>query len=101
MNDPATKKTMNDLPKGRFVAIVQNNHKGEDGNAAFEIYGTEIGMEITEYTRNNADNDTQGAPALVLRTPGEGSGKEPYLPLTLHDTNFATTKAIVDSIIKP
>lgn len=93
----ATKEQLEKMASGKVVAIVSNLFKGASGEAAFEVYGEEIGLEVQELERSLADVDTQGAFNLVLRTPE--IAKEAHLPATLYDTDYATTKAIVDGLI--
>lgn len=97
LNSPAAKAQLQRLDGAKVVALVQNNHKGEDGNAAFEIYGYETGLRLQELTRTIADAETQGAYNVVIRN--DEVSRPSSLPQTLWDTDFATTKAIVDSLI--
>jgi hypothetical protein len=85
------------LDGAKVVALVQNNHKGEDGNAAFEIYGYETGLRLQELERVIADAENQGAYTVTIRN--DEVSRPSSLPHTLWDTDFATTKAIVDSLI--
>jgi hypothetical protein len=94
---PAIKEQIEAKAKGRLVAITQNNFKGATGNAAFEIHGMDIGLELVEAESNKSDAETQGAYVLTLRTPE--NFKESHLPATLFDTDFATTKAVVDGLL--
>ena len=93
----AVKAQLENLVKGNFVAIIQNNYKGASGSACFEVYGEEVGMEIQELARIISDAETQGAFSIVMKTPEEV--KEGHLPATLFDTSFAATKAVVDALI--
>lgn len=97
LNSPAAKAQLQRLDGAKVVALVQNNHKGEDGNAAFEIYGYETGLRLQELARVIADSETQGAYNVVVRN--DEVSRPSSLPQTLWDTDFATTKAIVDSLI--
>lgn len=83
--------------KGRFIAIVENNYTGEDGNGSFELYGKIQGLEISELTRSSSDADTQGAYVITLTSPADQ--KEPALPASIFDTSYAVTKAMVDSLL--
>jgi hypothetical protein len=97
LNSPAAKAQLKKLDGAKVVALVQNNHKGEDGNAAFEIYGYETGLRLQELERVIADSETQGAYNVNIRN--DEVSRPSSLPQTLWDTDFATTKAIVDSLI--
>lgn len=96
-NDAATKEILNQLDGGLFVAILQNNHKGAAGAAAFEIYGLQTGLRLQELERIIADAETQGAYNLLLKN--DDISKPSTLPHALFDTDFATTKAIVDGLL--
>ena len=88
----------NDLEKGadgQYIAIVENFHKGTDGNAAFEIYGLDNGMELSELSRDPNSADTQGAFAIKFSSE---INSEPRMPATLFLTDYATTKAIYDTL---
>lgn len=94
---PAVKAFIEDMAKGKFVAISQNNFKGATGNAAFDIHGLDVGLELVEALGDKSDAETQGAPVLTLRTPE--LFKEPHLPATLFITSFAASKAVVDGLL--
>lgn len=94
---PDEKDQYERLAKGRVQAIVLNNFRGDDGVAAYELYGLGVGLKARELERIGADTETQGAYNIVLRTPDEV--KEPNLPNSIFLTNFATTKALVDALL--
>lgn len=96
-NIPDTKKQIEALSKGRFVAIIENNYQGDDGNAAFELYGKKVGLEATVIEANKNDADSQGAWVITLATPE--TTKEPNAPATVFITNYATTKALVEALV--
>lgn len=96
-NSPDVKKQLDLLRLGKVVAIIQNNHKGTSGNAAFEVYGHSSGLELVECTRTVADNDTQGGYACVLRNSEKS--RENSLPYSIFITSYSVTKALVDSLI--
>jgi hypothetical protein len=96
-NSPQAKAQLQKLDGAKVVALVQNNHKGEDGNAAFEIYGYETGLRLQELERVIADSELQGAYNVNIRN--DEVSRPSSLPHTLWDTDFATTKAIVDSLV--
>lgn len=95
--DAATKETLEEITKGRFVAIVQNNYKGNAGASAFEVYGGDAGMICTVMGADPANADTQGAYSITLASLAPSL--EPHLPATIFITNYATTKAIVDGLV--
>jgi len=96
-NTPESKQQIENIKDGLFVAIIENKYRGVDGNAAFEVYGLDIGLELVEATRNPNDSDTGGAHDLLLQTPEETP--EGHLPATFFDTNYNTTKAIIDALL--
>ena len=96
-SNAATKQQIEKMAKGKMVAVIENNYKGADGEGAFEVYGEDSGLELQELERTLADVDTQGAYHLVLRT--SEFSKEPHLPATIFITDYATTKAVVDSLL--
>ena len=95
--DSDTKEQLEKLAKGKVVAIVENNWKGDDGKGAFEAYGVETGLFLQELERTLADADTQGAYNLVLRSSEQS--KESHLPATIWSSSYAITKGIVDALL--
>lgn len=96
---PDTKKVLQEMAKGRVVAIVQNNWKGDSGEGAFEVYGWETGLEVQELSRTIADAETGGAFNIVLRNnevsiPGT-------LPHTLDLGGFTTTLNTINGWLTP
>jgi len=96
-NSPTVKQQIEALAKGKYVAIVENNHQGDEGNAAFEVYGDESGLELAESERIVTDTDSQGAYTLTLRT--SEYAREGHLPATFFLTDYATTKALVVGLL--
>ena len=96
-NSAAVKSEIEKLPQGKYVAIIENNFKGDAGECSFEVYGRDSGMEVQELTRILADADTQSAYNLILRS--SEYAREGHLPSTLYLTSYAITKAIVDSLL--
>jgi energy-converting hydrogenase Eha subunit E len=95
--DGATKKELEALAQGLVVAVVEWKYKGTGGNAAFEVYGREQGLKIIKLDRDSANNDTQGAYQIQLKTP-EGV-HEGHLPATLFITDYSTTAALVAALL--
>jgi hypothetical protein len=92
---PEVKDDLENAKDGQFVVVVENAYKGEDGNAAFEIYGLDNGMELSALTRDPLDDATQGAFDFTFSSE---LNKEPKMPATLWNTDYATTKAIFDAL---
>jgi hypothetical protein len=96
-NSPDIKAQLNKLGNSKVVAIIQNNHKGDDGDAAFEVYGSETGLNLQELERIIADAELQGAYNLLIRN--DEVSRPGTLPQTIFNTDFATSKAIVDGLL--
>jgi len=99
LNDGATKQELEAMAKGRVFAITENNHLGPAGNSAFEILRLESGLVLTVHTRNTADDATQGAHDLELKSSEKSP--EPHVPAAFFLTSFAVTKALVDALLVP
>lgn len=91
------KELLEKKTKGRFVAIVENKFKGNNGECAFEVYGADSGLIVTLLERDPGNADTQGAYDLTLASSEKS--REAHLPATIFSTNYATTKAIVDALL--
>lgn len=96
-NTPDIKAQIEAMNNGLIVAVVQNNHTGVNGNAAFELKGKDIGLKVTDLSQDKSDADSQGAWVVTLATPADY--REPHLAATVFDTNFATTKAMIDATL--
>lgn len=94
--DAATKKELEALAKGTVVAIVRNKHKGADGNSAYEVYGADAGLVLTQNLRDIINQENQGAFDAILKS--DENSLEPHMPKTFFDTSFAITKAKVDGL---
>ena len=94
----AQKKNLEAMALGKIVAIVENLDKTD--TATFEVYGLDVGLEVNTLTRIAADLETAGSFSLQLMTP-EDAGKEPKLPPSWFDTDYATTKAAVTALLTP
>ena len=95
--DGATKKQVEYMAQGRMVAIIERNYKGSAGNSAFEVYGLDSGLIMTEGRSDLADADTMGAFNIVLRS--QETSLEKHLPRAFFDTSYAVTKAKVDALL--
>lgn len=94
---PASKLQLEKMAKGRVVAIVENNYKNAAGDTAFEIFGREAGLYVTAMERNPNDPDNQGA--IVVTLSSSEKSLESRMPITLYDTDYTTTKALVDALV--
>lgn len=97
-DDADTKKVLNDIGKGRLIAIVQNN------TDTFEIYGYETGLIVPDggITRTLNDPANNGGYVIQLGTDTEIT-QEPFLPYSYVGTSspydFATAKADIDALL--
>ena len=94
--DQEVKNELDVAKDGRYICICENYHRGDSGNTSFEVYGLTTGLEITEIARDPNSEETQGAFDLYFFTK---KNKEPKLPATLFDTDYVTSKAIVDGLL--
>jgi hypothetical protein len=96
-NTPDVKEQIQRLGFKKVVAIVQTNYTGVNGNGAFHVYGLKTGLELQEITANPNDPDTLGAYDVILRN--KENSRPATLPHTIFNTDFITTKAIVDALV--
>ncbi len=75
------------------VAVVQTNDKGTDSACAFQVYGFDKGLKLTEATYNS--NENKGTIPLVLASAAPDF--EPYPPMLYLDTDYATTLAAFEA----
>lgn len=95
--DPATKKEILNMKDGNFVCIVQNNYTGTTGNCKYEIYGAGSGLKAEVLERNPNDTENLGAFKIELKT--QEYAREGKPPVTLFDTDLATTDALVAGLL--
>lgn len=94
--NPIVKQEIELLDKGRFVIFTENNYQGDNGEAAYEIYGMGSGLVASVTERDPSNADTQGGYTVTLTS--SDVSQEAHLPATLFLTDYATTKAIFDSL---
>lgn len=83
---------------GEFLFISYNKHKGlngANGASAFEIHGFYQGLTISEGSRDAYSEETGGGWAFTLTET-----KAPKAGLFLFNTDYATTEAMVNSLVK-
>lgn len=95
---PTTKAALEKLTKGRVVAIVENNYKGENGNSAFDVYGANGGLIVPDggLVRDPSSQDTQGAYDVTVKS--SEFSMESSLPKRIFVTSYTASKAIFDSL---
>ena len=94
------KENLEKMALGKMVAVVENNRGKGNGENYFEVYGVEVGVEVITLSRIPSDAETAGAFSLSLKT-SDNAGKEPKMPPTWFDTDYNTTKALVDLLLIP
>lgn len=83
------------LANGKFVMIVENEDKGSDQKAAFEIYGFNNGLHMSSY-EENPYGDAYGGGVYQLQEEAATSSS-----VYLFDTSYSATKAIFDGYTTP
>lgn len=92
----AAKKFVNGLTNARVIAIVENNDTGDKGDTKYEVYGWDSGLELTEITVTTEMTD--GVAYQVTLANGT-IAQEGSLPMSLFDTDEATTDLMVNSLL--
>lgn len=95
--DPATKAQILQMKDGNFVCIVKNNYTGATGNSKYEIYGAQAGLKADVMERNPNDTENLGAYKITLKTQEYARESKP--PVSLFDTDLATTEALVAGLL--
>lgn len=99
-NTQIQKNNVENLARGRFVAIVEN--RGKDANS-FEVVGRAVGLEIVAGPIRNA-HENGGFFVINLSTPDEQGELEPQLPQTLlaggsSGTPYEGNLAFIESLL--
>ena len=90
---PTIKTEIESMEQGLYVVIIANKYHGTGGNAAFEIYGADSGLDLKTMIREVGNVELGGAFDLVLST-----SEEPHVPKTLFVTNYAASKVVFDGL---
>ena len=90
---PTIKKEIEAMAQGLYVVIIANKYHGTGGNASFEVYGADSGLDLKTMIREVGNADLGGAFDLVLTT-----SEEPNVPKTLFVTNYAASKVVFDGL---
>lgn len=72
----------------KYIVVVEQKWKGAANADAFQLYGYKSGLGLATMTYNSKEND--GTISFTLES-AEGY-EEPTIPLTLLETDYATTK---------
>lgn len=94
-NTQVQKNNIENLARGKFVAIVEN--KGKDANA-FEVVGKGVGLAIVAGEIRNAHTNG-GYFVLTLASADDEGELESQLPQTLIVTNYAGTLAYLAGLL--
>ena len=84
----------------KMVAIIENQNVAGNQDSIFEVFGSGVGMEVETLTRINRDLETAGSFSVGLKT-SDNEGKEAKMPLSLFDTDYATTLAKIIALETP
>lgn len=90
---PSIKKEILNMKDGNFVAIVENNYVSTTGDTKYEIYGAGAGLKAETMERNPNDTENLGAFKISLKTQEYARESKP--PVSLFDTDLATTETLV------
>jgi len=89
----AQKKNVQNMTRGRYVAIIENRDKSND--SVFEVYGLNYGLEVQSgVLRGLNDSDTSAAWQINL-----SSTQEPLLPDSIWTGDYNDSKALIISRI--
>lgn len=88
------------LALGKTFAVIENKNAPGNGDSVFEVYGLNVGLEASAIVRTINDAESGGAFNITLNTP-EAEGKEPKMPQSWFDTDYATTLALVEGLLTP
>lgn len=90
----ANKAQLNEMAKGgKYAVMVERKWKGVNNAEAFLIYGLDSGMELTTEVHNTNENDG----VLQFSLASADGYEERYLPSTVLETDYATTKTAYDA----
>ena len=92
-NKPDTKLELQSLRAERHCVIVKNLYKGTAGNAKWEIFGIDVGMEVA------ISEDTEGKNSYNIEFVTPEATKEPHLPRNFYKTSEAATDALVEALL--
>lgn len=99
-NTPEDKLWIKEAAGSRFMVVIENNYNKDNlGRTVFEVLGWDFGLELNEITRNTNDEDTLGG--WVLTAGCSDTLKESLPPMTYFNTDIATTRLAIDSLVAP
>lgn len=84
------------LSNGTFVVILRNKHKGQSGEAEYQVYGYTQGLVASEGTNDKYSDDTDGGWIITLQETGARMSA-----MFFFDTDAATTAAAYEALLPP
>lgn len=84
------------LANGKFVVILRNIAKGEDGDSEFQIYGYAQGLTASEGTNEKYSEDTDGGWLITLQ-----EASAPKSAIFFFDGTTESTEAKYESLKTP
>lgn len=96
-NSPEVCKDIIDpLANGKFVVILENKFKDIAGTTGqeFQLYGWLQGLSATAIDNDKYSEDTEGGWAITLTET-----KSPKSAMFVFDTDYATTKAMIEALV--
>ena len=94
----AMKENLENMKNSVLYAVTENANDDGNGDNFFEIFGAGRGLRLTALERVPTDNETLGAFKVTLETFAEG-GNESNMPITLFNTDYATTLTAVTALL--
>lgn len=89
------KKFAKESANGRYVIIVETKFKGTDKEDAFHVLGKDAGLKAAITYDVDANSGYQ------LVDFQSTAAEETSVPLTIFDTDYATTKATIQALLIP
>lgn len=91
---PVTKLELDSLVNIPLTVVLQNNYKGTDGNAKFEVLGKDVGVYVRLL------EDTAGNHVYTIEIASKDGFEEPHLPANFFLTDEITTNALVEALLE-
>lgn len=78
----ASNKVIDNLANGKFVAVINNEYEGSDGESHYQVYGSKKGLTASAIDNDKYSEDTDGGWQITLveeNTPISGAFLVPTL----------------------
>jgi hypothetical protein len=95
--DAVTKLQIEQMLRGKFIAVVENNEKGAAGEMSYELYGGGSGLFCTDISREPNSSDEAGAFVVTLKSKEGLEEGRPPRPVFI--TSYAATTTMIDATI--